>query len=74
MENQHRKINGYRDLTQSEINLMNYIKELGSELGSLVTELQSVQGLDQRAIEIGKTELQSGLMWLIRGAAQPDSF
>ena len=74
MENQHRKINGYRDLTQSEINLMNYIKELGSELGSLVTELQSVQGLDQRAIEIGKTELQSGLMWLIRGVAQPDSF
>ena len=74
MENQHRKINGYRDLTQSEINLMNYIKELGSELGSLVTELQSTPGLDQRAIEIGKTELQSGLMWLIRGVAQPDSF
>lgn len=74
MENQHRKINGYRNLTQSEINLMNYIKGLGAELGSLVTELQSVQGLDQRAIEIGKTELQSGLMWLIRGVAQPDSF
>jgi hypothetical protein len=29
MENQHRKITGYRELNQDEINLMNEIKALG---------------------------------------------
>ena len=29
MENQHRKIKGYRELTQEEIDLMNMIKEKG---------------------------------------------
>lgn len=29
MDNQHRKISGYRELTQAEIDLMNKIKALG---------------------------------------------
>lgn len=40
MENQHRKINGYRELTQDEIDLMNEIKAKGLELGNLVIKLQ----------------------------------
>ena len=30
MENQHRKISGYRELSQSEIDLMNEVKALGA--------------------------------------------
>lgn len=74
MQNQHQKIKGYRDLTQAEIDLMNKVKSKGAELGALVDELQSADGLDQRAIAIGKTELQTGVMWLVRGVAQPESF
>lgn len=74
MKDQHTKIKGYRDLSQNEIDLMNNIKAKGSELGELVSELQSCEGLDQRAISIGKTELQTGCMWLVRGVAQPESF
>lgn len=36
MENQHRKISGYRELTEHEIALMNQIKEHGQALGDLV--------------------------------------
>lgn len=74
MDNQHKKIKGYRELSQSEIDLMNKIKVKGAELGELVAELQATDGLDQRAIAIGKTELQTGCMWLVRGVAQPESF
>lgn len=35
MENQHRKIIGYRDLTQEEIDLMNDVKALGERLREL---------------------------------------
>lgn len=36
MENQHRKISGYRDLTQTDIDLMNRIKAHAEETRSLV--------------------------------------
>jgi hypothetical protein len=35
MENQHRKISGYRELSQVEIDLMNEIKAKGEELVAL---------------------------------------
>lgn len=65
---------GYRKLSDAEIALMNKIKAKGAEIGELVAELQGTDELDQRAIAIGKTEVQTGLMWLVRGVAQPESF
>ncbi|UZV39868.1 hypothetical protein [Xanthomonas virus PB119] len=74
MDNQHTKIKGYRDLTQTEIDLMNQIKEKGAELEELVTQLRSCATNDQRWISMGATNLQMGLMFLTRGVAQPTSF
>lgn len=42
MENQHRKISGYRELTQAEIDLMNEIKAKGEELRALVAKIEKV--------------------------------
>lgn len=39
MENQHRKIKGYRELNQEEIDLMNRIKAAGTALLNLQAEL-----------------------------------
>ena len=36
MDNQHRRIKGYRELSEDEIALMNDIKGLGETLGQLV--------------------------------------
>ena len=74
MENQHRKIKGYRELSQSEIDAMNEIKSKGAELGELVAKLCGMDGLDQRWLSIGATDLQTGLMALTRAVAQPTSF
>ena len=74
MENQHRHINGYRDLSQDEIDLMNEIKAEGVKLGELVAKLRGTEGLDQRWVSIGATDLQTGLMALTRGVAQPTTF
>lgn len=72
---QHQKIRGYRDLTVAEIDFMNRIKAKGAELGQLIAEMQGMQAaLDQRAVAIARTELQTGIMWLTRAVARPDSF
>lgn len=74
MDNQHKQIKGYRDLSQEEIDLMNEVKAKGIELGALVEKLRNTDSLDQRWISIGATDLQTGLMALIRGVAQPTTF
>lgn len=49
MENQHRKIRGYRELSQEEIDLMNEIKTKGAEFGELVEKIRRIHA-DQRRI------------------------
>ncbi len=109
MENQHRKIAGYRELSQEEVDLMNRIEAKGAELLALQAELvgrlstaeverriaasSSVAGKDytadtgatnecheyqrfiaaepQRWAAIGKTDIQTGIMALVRAVAQP---
>lgn len=40
MDNQHKKIKGYRDLSQAEIDLMNKIKTHGVVFGELVKDVR----------------------------------
>ena len=68
------KITGYRQLNEAEAALMNEIKARGIELGNLVEKLRGTVGLDQRWVSIGATDLQTGLMALTRGVAQPTTF
>lgn len=74
MENQHQHIKGYRDLSQAEIDAMNAIKAKGEELGALVESLRGNGSLDQRWVSIGATDLQTGIMALVRAVAQPTTF
>lgn len=67
-------ITGYRQLSKEEGELMNKIKAKGIELGQLVAELRAMPGLDQRWVSVGATDLQTGLMALTRGVAQPTTF
>lgn len=74
MDNQHKQIKGYRDLTQAEIDLMNECKAMAQQCGDLITRLRATEGLDQRWVSIGATDLQTGFMAVIRGIAQPTTF
>lgn len=107
MENQHRVIKGYRELSQEEIDLMSRIKEVGAMLlqlqavlaGRLSTDHETKihlakasttyspweQGASDECVElrrfkaaeplrwaaIGKTDIQTGIMALVRAVAQP---
>ncbi|MFU1599685.1 hypothetical protein ACM257_20110 [Alteromonas macleodii] len=74
MDNQHKKIKGYRDLSQEEIDLMNEGKELSKKVGDFISKLEANETLDKRWVAIGKTDLQKGFMSAIRSIAQPTSF
>lgn len=65
MENQHRKINGYRELTQAEINLMNEIKELGPVIEKLSEKIRAhIDAQYQKTI----TDEASGVEVLMQNA------
>ena len=74
MNNQHRKIKGYRELDQGTIDKMNRIKQLGAQVGALVDELADDEACDQRFVAMARTSLQNGGMQLTRSVAKPDFF
>lgn len=74
MENQHRQISGYRELSQEEIDLMNEVKLKGAELGELVEKVKAHPETDKRWASIGATDMQTGLMALVRAIAKPTTF
>jgi hypothetical protein len=86
MENQHRLIKGYRELTEEEIAVMNEIKEKGAEFEELIQRLYQGLGTrlvgyvdsneleSERWINLGKDHIQQGLMALTRAVARPDFF
>jgi len=74
MENQHRKIKGYRELDAREVAQMNHVKELAQEVGELVERMTNDSSCDLRWVSIAKTDLQKGFMALTRAIARPDFF
>jgi hypothetical protein len=82
MDNQHKLIKGYRDLSQQEIDLINEGKELSAQVGAWISKLEEslnfeIRNLvdpDPRWLEAGKTDLQKGFMSVIRSIAKPTSF
>lgn len=74
MDNQHKKIVGYRDLGQDDIDKMNRIKATAEEVRRLVEDLALDGTVDTRWVSIARTDLQKGFMALTRAVAQPTTF
>lgn len=74
MENQHKKIKGYRDLTQEEIDTMNMVKERGQDLELLIAAMKKTKSFDQKWVEEAELALQKGIMFAVRAVAKPNSF
>lgn len=71
VDNQHKKISGYRDLTEEEIALMNEAKALEAKVGTFVKMIRMKAGLDQRWVSIGQADLEKGFMGIVRSIARP---
>lgn len=65
---------GYRQLTDEEKNLIQSIRDKGSELETLINTISSLPETDKRWASIGKTHFQEGLMALVRSITKPDFF
>ena len=74
MDNQHKMISGYRDLTTAEIDAINAIKAEGERLAQLLAGVGQLPDIDPRALAIARTELQTGMMWAVRAVARPEGF
>ena len=74
MENQHRKITCYRELSQEEIDAMNKSKELANQVGDFIDELEKNGYVDKRWLAIAKTDLQKAFMSLRRSINKPNHF
>ena len=73
MDNQHRKITGYRELDQDEIGRMNQGKELEYECMKLL-DFHLGAGADPRWIAIARTHIQQGFMAQGRAVARPTGY
>lgn len=73
MDNQHRQITGYRELTQPEIDLINAIKAAESDFAELRQRVLNIPGSDARWASIGRTHIEEGCSALIRAVARPVS-
>ena len=74
MDNQHKKISGYRELTQEEIDQMNALKAVGTQLGFLIDSMKQDPDVEQRWLSIAETHLQQGIMAAVRSVAKPTGF
>lgn len=87
MDNQHKQIKGYRDLSQEEIDLMNKIKSLAVQVGELVAEVEAITDRAYFNAEesngeaeacswafSARKDLQLGFMQLTRAIAKPTTF
>ena len=71
MDNQHRKIEGYRDFQESTVDQINTIKAAEADIAQLFAQIGQVPGVDQRSLALAKTSLQEGFMWFVRSVAKP---
>jgi hypothetical protein len=69
----HTPVTGYRELSKDELLLINKLKELENTVGKFLTLMVQQDGIDQRCLALGRTNLQQGFMWTIRSVAQPKS-
>ncbi len=73
MDNQHKKITGYRDLSQAEIDLMNEVKSHEAQWNTLVDRLKAMgSAVDQRNVAIAATDGENAYMRAVRAIAQPE--
>jgi hypothetical protein len=74
VDNQHKLIRGYRDLTEREISTINSVKDIGVQLGDLIAVLDNEKSTDKRWVSIAQTHFQQGIMAAVRSIAKPEIF
>jgi hypothetical protein len=76
VDNQHKKIAGYRDLSEAEVARMNTIKAMARGVGVMLKELADAARVDgdraaARYVAIAREDLEKGFMFAVKAVARP---
>ena len=72
MDNQHKKISGYRDLSQDEIDNMNAVKKMEAAFNGMIDNMKALPGIDQRQVALAATHGEEAFMHAVRAIARPE--
>jgi hypothetical protein len=74
VDNQHRQIPGYRELDQTEVDLIAAIKTRERALAEYWQQVkQQCPDADSRDIRMARTHFEDGFSRLVRAVAKPDT-
>lgn len=74
VDNQHRQIPGYRDLSQENVDLIADIKTREMVLAQYWSNIKELcPDADPRDIAMARTHFEDGFIRLVRAVARPDS-
>lgn len=73
VENQHRKIKGYADLDQAEIDAINRIKSQLEDIADLWYEIRDSFDVNMRWMNIAKTHFEEGSAAFVKAVARGES-
>src|SRR6185295_13136514 len=71
MDNQHKLIAGYRDLTEAEIRTINAFKLIEQDLADLLGAVEVEGTAAARWLAMARTNLETGIMYAIKAIARP---
>ena len=72
MDDQHRKISGYRELDQVDIDTINAIKAWEASWNRIIDSMKNDETLDQRCVAIAATKVETGMMFAVKAVAKPE--
>lgn len=56
----------HRNLTEEELRVMGLLFKLEKEMDAAISAANGVMGADKDLVDLGRSNLQQGLAWLIR--------
>lgn len=73
MDNQHKHISGYRDLSPEDVAAINAVKAAEVALGEVWRSVAESAATDKRWVSVARTHFEEGFSALVRSIAQPAS-
>ena len=74
VDNQHKKISGYRDFTQDELDVINSIKTCEQDVAELYKLIRNTMSeADSQWLSLAATHLETGFMYMVKSVARPEN-
>lgn len=72
VDNQHKKIPGYRDLSEMDVRIIAAIKDLEATVGSIWAQHKDNPSYDQRNMALAKTYMEEAFSRWVKAVAKPE--